>query len=117
VEVRRGDYFDLESLKRAFAGVGQADDPGRRFPPPVRFFLRPTFIAGDAQLVPLWAGGFAAEIRDDAQNLRNVHRRAGKRIKLDPAIHAAQEANRLVVEEGLPFREAYKRVAAKLKGE
>ena len=39
------------------------------------------------------------------------------RIKLDPAIHAAEEANRLVVSEGIPFREAYKRVAAKLKGE
>jgi argininosuccinate lyase len=39
-----------------------------------------------------------------------------ERIKLDPAIHAAEEANRLVVEEGIPFREAYKRVAAKLKG-
>jgi argininosuccinate lyase len=38
------------------------------------------------------------------------------RIKLDPAIHAAEEANRLVVTEGIPFREAYKRVAAKLKG-
>jgi argininosuccinate lyase len=38
-----------------------------------------------------------------------------ERIKLDPAIHAAEEANRLVVEEGIPFREAYKRVAAKLK--
>jgi argininosuccinate lyase len=39
------------------------------------------------------------------------------RIKLDPAIHAAEEANRLVVEEGIPFREAYKRVGAKLKDE
>ena len=38
------------------------------------------------------------------------------RIRLDPAIHAAEEANRLVVSEGIPFREAYKRVAAKLKG-
>jgi argininosuccinate lyase len=38
-----------------------------------------------------------------------------ERIKLDPAIHAAEEANRLVVEEGIPFREAYKRVGAKLK--
>ena len=37
-----------------------------------------------------------------------------KHIELDPAIHAAQEANRLVVTEGIPFREAYKRVAAKL---
>jgi argininosuccinate lyase len=39
-----------------------------------------------------------------------------QRIKLDPAIHAAEEANRLVVEEGIPFREAYRRVGAKLKG-
>jgi argininosuccinate lyase len=38
-----------------------------------------------------------------------------ERIKLDPAIHAAEEANRLVVEEGIPFREAYRRVGAKLK--
>jgi len=37
-------------------------------------------------------------------------------IRLDPAIHAAEEANRLVVTEGIPFREAYQRVAAKLKG-
>src|SRR6185312_8681801 len=28
--------------------------------------------------VPLWAGGFAAEIRDDVDNLRHVHRRIGK---------------------------------------
>jgi len=37
-------------------------------------------------------------------------------LRLDPAIHAAEEANRLVVTEGIPFREAYRRVAAKLKG-
>jgi argininosuccinate lyase len=36
-------------------------------------------------------------------------------IRLDPAIHAAEEANRLVLTEGIPFREAYRRVAAKLK--
>jgi argininosuccinate lyase len=36
-------------------------------------------------------------------------------IRLDPAIHAAEEANRLVVSEGIPFREAYQRVAGKLK--
>jgi argininosuccinate lyase len=39
-----------------------------------------------------------------------------QRISLDPAIHAAEEANRLVVAEGIPFREAYRRVGAKLKG-
>jgi len=37
-------------------------------------------------------------------------------IRLDPAIHAAEEANRLVVSEGIPFREAYRRIAAKLRG-
>ena len=34
-------------------------------------------------------------------------------ITLDPAIHAAEQANRLVVAEGIPFREAYRRVGAK----
>ena len=28
--------------------------------------------------VPLWAGGFAAEIRDDADNLEGVLRRVGR---------------------------------------
>jgi argininosuccinate lyase len=37
-------------------------------------------------------------------------------IKLDPSIHAAEQAYALVVSEGIPFREAYRRVAAKLKG-
>jgi argininosuccinate lyase len=36
-------------------------------------------------------------------------------IRLEPAIHAAAEANRLAVSEGIPFRTAYQRVAAKLK--
>jgi argininosuccinate lyase len=38
-----------------------------------------------------------------------------ERIRLDDSIHAAEEANRLVVTEGIPFREAYRRVAARLK--
>jgi argininosuccinate lyase len=36
-------------------------------------------------------------------------------IRLDPAIHAAAAANALVAAEGIPFREAYRRIAAKLK--
>jgi argininosuccinate lyase len=36
-------------------------------------------------------------------------------IRLDPAIHAAAAANALVTAEGIPFREAYRRIAAKLK--
>jgi argininosuccinate lyase len=36
-------------------------------------------------------------------------------IRLDPGIHAAAAANALVAQEGIPFREAYRRVSAKLK--
>jgi argininosuccinate lyase len=36
-------------------------------------------------------------------------------IRLDPQIHAAAEANALVAKEGIPFREAYRRIAAKLR--
>ena len=36
-------------------------------------------------------------------------------IRLDPGIHAAAAANALVADEGIPFREAYRRVSAKLK--
>jgi argininosuccinate lyase len=38
------------------------------------------------------------------------------RIRLDPDIHAAEEANELVAREGIPFREAYRRIAAKHRG-
>ena len=36
-----------------------------------------------------------------------------ERIRLDPAVHAAEEAYALVVEQGIPFREAYRRIAAR----
>jgi argininosuccinate lyase len=36
-------------------------------------------------------------------------------IDLDPSIHAAERANQLVVNEGIPFREAYRRVGAELR--
>jgi argininosuccinate lyase len=36
-------------------------------------------------------------------------------IRLDPGIHAAAEANDLVTKDNVPFREAYRQVAAKLK--
>jgi argininosuccinate lyase len=38
-----------------------------------------------------------------------------ERIRLDASIHAAEEANRLVVAEGIAFREAYRRVRERLK--
>jgi argininosuccinate lyase len=36
-------------------------------------------------------------------------------VELDPSIHAAEQANALVVSEGIPFREAYRRVGAALR--
>jgi argininosuccinate lyase len=38
-----------------------------------------------------------------------------EKITLDPAIHAAEEANALVVREGIPFREAYRRIGEKYR--
>jgi argininosuccinate lyase len=40
-----------------------------------------------------------------------------ERIRMDDDIHAAAEANALVVSEGIPFREAYRRVGAKHRSE
>jgi argininosuccinate lyase len=36
-------------------------------------------------------------------------------IKLDSSIHAAAAANALVAELGIPFRDAYRQVAEKIK--
>jgi len=36
-----------------------------------------------------------------------------ERIEITPELHAAEEAHRLVLEEGIPFRDAYRRVAAR----
>jgi argininosuccinate lyase len=38
-----------------------------------------------------------------------------ERIRLDPALHAAEEAYALVLSEGIPFREAYRRIASRYK--
>jgi argininosuccinate lyase len=38
-----------------------------------------------------------------------------EQIALDPAIHAAEAANELVMQEGISFRDAYRRIAEKLK--
>ncbi|HEY3730393.1 MAG TPA: argininosuccinate lyase [Steroidobacteraceae bacterium] len=36
-----------------------------------------------------------------------------ERIRIDPSVHATEEAFALVMKEGIPFREAYQRVAAR----
>jgi argininosuccinate lyase len=48
-----------------------------------------------------------------AHALPNVRFRP-ENITLGPELYAAEQANELVVKEGLPFREAYRRVAARL---
>ena len=40
-----------------------------------------------------------------------------ERIRLDPGLHAAEEAYRLVLETGVPFREAYRRVGDRFRKE
>jgi argininosuccinate lyase len=77
----------------------------------------PSGYQRDLQLLkfPLFRGiDIASQTLDILPTAIDAMRFAPERIALDPAIHAAEEANRLVVTEGIPFREAYKRVAAKL---
>ncbi len=50
-----------------------------------------------------------------AHALPNVRFRP-ENIELPPELNAAEQANDLVVKEGVPFREAYRRIAALLKG-
>ncbi len=78
----------------------------------------PSGYQRDLQLlkVPLFRGiDLAQQTLDILPAALDAMRFRPERIRLDPAIHAAEEANRLVVSEGIPFREAYRRVAAKLK--
>jgi argininosuccinate lyase len=78
----------------------------------------PSGYQRDLQLLkfPLFRGiDIARQTLDILPAALDAMRFRPERIHLDPAIHAAEEANRLVVSEGIPFREAYRRVAAKLK--
>ncbi len=77
----------------------------------------PSGYQRDLQLlkVPLFRGiDIAQQTLDILPVALDAMRFRPESIHLDPAIHAAEEANRLVVSEGIPFREAYRRVAAKL---
>jgi argininosuccinate lyase len=78
----------------------------------------PSGYQRDLQLlkVPLFRGiDLAQQTLDILPAALDAMRFRPERIPLDPAVHAAEEANRMVVAEGIPFREAYRRVAAKLK--
>ncbi len=61
---------------------------------------------------PLFRGiDLAIESVDIMAHFLDGMRFIPENISLDPGIYAAEEANRLVREEGLPFREAYRRIA------
>ncbi len=82
------------------------------------FAKLPSGYQRDLQLIkpPLFRGidlamGTAAIM---AVGIEGVRFRAGA-VKLDPAIHAAEEANALVAREGIPFREAYRRIGEKYR--
>ena len=78
----------------------------------------PSGYQRDLQLlkVPLFRGiDLAAGTLDILPPAIDAMRFRMENIKLDPAIHAAEEANAMVVREGISFREAYRRVGATLK--
>jgi argininosuccinate lyase len=78
----------------------------------------PSGYQRDLQLlkVPLFRGiDIAAQTLDILPPAIDAMQFRPERITLDPAIHAAEEANAMVVKEGIPFREAYRRVGAALK--
>jgi argininosuccinate lyase len=82
------------------------------------FAKLPSGYQRDLQLLkfPLFRGiDLATQTLDILPPAIDAMRFRPERIELDPAIHAAEQANRLVVDEGIPFREAYRRVGAKLK--
>jgi argininosuccinate lyase len=78
----------------------------------------PSGYQRDLQLlkVPLFRGiDVAARTLDILPPAIDTIRFRPEKIHLEPDIHAAEEAYALVVREGIPFREAYRRVAAAAK--
>ena len=72
----------------------------------------------DLQLIkaPLFRGiDLAAETLGILPPALDAMRFRAERIALDPSIHAAEQAYALVASEGIPFREAYRRIAEKLQ--
>ena len=103
-----------------------ADPPGQNHPIAQACLLEalaifaklPSGYQRDLQLLkfPLFRGIDLAQQTFDilAAALGAVRFRAAG-IRIDPAVHAAGEAYELVVREGIPFREAYRRVGARFK--
>jgi argininosuccinate lyase len=78
----------------------------------------PSGYQRDLQLlkVPLFRGiDIATQTLDILPPAIDAMKFRPENITLDPAIRAAEEANEMVVQQGIPFREAYRRVAMKLR--
>ena len=109
---RNPDVFELVRGRTAVAHACLAEVLGI-------FAKLPSGYQRDLQLIkpPLFRGIdlALATAAIMAVGIDGVRFRAGG-IKLDPAIHAAEEANALVVREGIPFREAYRRIGEKFRG-
>ncbi|HNR21655.1 MAG TPA: argininosuccinate lyase [Steroidobacteraceae bacterium] len=108
---RNPDVFELVRGRTATAHANLVEALGI-------FAKLPSGYQRDLQLLklPLFRGiDIALQTLDImAAAIGAVHFRR-ENIALDPAIHAAEEANALVVKEGIPFREAYRRVSARLR--
>jgi len=82
----------------------------------VIFAKLPSGYQRDLQLLklPLFRGiDLAAQTLDIVACGVDALKFRPERIRLDPAVHAAEEAYALVIKEGVPFREAYRRIGAK----
>ncbi len=110
---RNPDVFELVRGRTATAHASLAEALGI-------FAKLPSGYQRDLQLLkaPLFRGiDIALASLDIMAAALGAVRFRRERIELDPAIHAAEEANALVVKEGIPFREAYRRVGARLRKE
>ncbi len=108
---RNPDVFELVRARSATAQACLAEVLGV-------LAKLPSGYQRDLQLLkpPLFRGiDLAAETLDILPPAIEAVRFRADRIELDPAIHAAEEAYALVVSEGIPFREAYRRVSEKLR--
>jgi argininosuccinate lyase len=77
----------------------------------------PSGYQRDLQLlkIPLFRGiDSAAQTLDIAAAVLDAVSFRPDRIRIDPSVHAAEQAYALVLAEGIPFREAYRRVAQRL---
>jgi argininosuccinate lyase len=108
---RNPDVFELVRGRTAVAHACLAEVLGV-------FAKLPSGYQRDLQLIkpPLFRGIDLALATSAimALGVEGVRFRAGG-IKLDPSIHAAEEANALVAREGIPFREAYRRIGEKYR--